>query len=131
MKLAFEVDVPFEIPTLRFILERMAGLGWRPEGLYLSCYFDKGGLMYAKMLRCATLEDVGRVAQLLARSASWTVEILERWPFDQETGRHAGDLAEMERWAHGKPFFTITRQGDIAELDHEKYWPADPGVPGE
>lgn len=57
MKLAFEVDVPFEIPTLRFVLER--GRYTLDQPFRLSCYFDKGPAMYALALRCESLDGVG------------------------------------------------------------------------
>lgn len=127
MKLAFEVDVPFEIPTLRFVLER--DHRFDKGGLRLSCYFDKGREMYGLALRLKTIDDTGRCAQLLALAASWTVEALERWPRDEETGKLTGDMAELDvflgsskAWDRGRPLFAVTSQGDMAMLDEEKSW---------
>ena len=84
MKFSFEVDMPFEVPTLRFVLERDYRGDYR--GLCLSCYFDKGRDFFGLGIRLKSIDELGAAAQNLAKSAAWTVECLERWPVDSETG---------------------------------------------
>jgi hypothetical protein len=122
MKLSFEVDVPFEIPTLRFILERDFKHGGNGR-LKLSCYFDKGRDMLALALLPGTMENVGHCAQLLAMSAAWTVEFLERWPRDEATGQIPPPWEEADAFVSGKPLFQYCSQGADAGYDRESSWP--------
>lgn len=125
MKLTFEVDVPFVIPTLRFILERSEHENQRGKPFRLSCYFDRGGKLYSKALRMKSLDDLGRCGQLLAKSAAWTVELLERLIYDPERGTYSDRDPGVNAWMQGKLFFTETYDGAPAELDSEEYWPSE------
>jgi hypothetical protein len=123
MQLSFTVDVPFDIPTLRFALERDYR-EFAKGRLVLSCFFDKGREMFGLALLPKTLDDVGRCAQLLAKSAAWTVEFLERWPRDEETGRLRNDGPEVAAFLTGRPLFCHNAPGQSAALESEENWKA-------
>lgn len=122
MEATFTVDVPFEVPMLRFVVEMDS---YRKGKRRISCYFDKGREMFALALMLESMDDLGRCAQLLAHSAAWTVEVLERWPRDEETGRLAGDMAALDAFVVGRPRFAACRQGAPAMLDSAENWPAE------
>lgn len=128
MQKSFSVDVPFEIPTLRFVLEH-DHRGFANGRLVMSCYFDKGRSMYGLALLPKSIDDVGRCGQLLATAAAWTVEVLERWPRNDETGGLQGDMAALNEFlgagipgCDGRPLFAETAQGQMAMLDSEDRW---------
>lgn len=104
---------------LRFALEADP---YAKGKLRLSCYFDKGREMFGLGLRLDTVSDIGRCAQLLAMSAAWTVEVLDRWPRDEETGRVLGDFDALGAFAAGRPLFHACRQGQLPCLDSEQNW---------